>query len=176
MKRRERSTGLFRGSVIIAALALYLVAGSTELFAGPMMPYGRQPGVYHHSMGHAGKGVCPQPRFTEQAPEDIYRQKNPLEPTQKNIDAGAALFRRDVQPTACKICHGEAGNGLGMMAQGLNPPPRNFTCAETMKEIPDGQMFWIINNGSPGTGMPAYRDLAETEIWQIVHYLRKLAK
>ena len=48
--------------------------------------------------------------------------------------------------------------------------------AKTMKNISDGQLFWIIRNGSPGTGMPAFKDLSDKEIWLIVHYLRKLSK
>jgi hypothetical protein len=65
---------------------------------------------------------------------------------------------------------------MGMMAPGLNPPPRNFTCTETMKNIPDGQMFWVIKNGSSGTGMVAYKSLKDEHIWQIILYLRTLAK
>ncbi len=63
-----------------------------------------------------------------------------------------------------------------MMAQGLSPMPRNFTCSETMKEISDGQMFWIIRNGSPGTGMPAYKFLSEDEIWKLILYIRHFDK
>ena len=90
--------------------------------------------------------------------------------------AGESLFQIEAQPTACKICHGVMGNGLGIMAQGLNPPPRNFACRETMKTISDGQLFWIIRNGSPGTGMPAFKNLKDREIWLIVLYLRKLSE
>ena len=45
-----------------------------------------------------------------------------------------------------------------------------------MKDLPDGQLFWIIRNGSPGTGMPAFKNLKDREIWLIVHYLRKLSE
>jgi hypothetical protein len=65
---------------------------------------------------------------------------------------------------------------MGMMAPGLNPAPRNFTCAETMKEISDGQMFWVIKNGSQGTGMLAYSELTEKQVWLLVLHLRRLGK
>jgi len=45
-----------------------------------------------------------------------------------------------------------------------------------MKTISDGQLFWIIRNGSPGTGMPAFKNLKDREIWLIVLYLRKLSE
>ena len=45
-----------------------------------------------------------------------------------------------------------------------------------MKEIPDGQLFWVIKNGSHGTGMPAYPELTEKQIWQLVLHLRGLSQ
>ncbi|NIP99685.1 MAG: c-type cytochrome, partial [Nitrospinaceae bacterium] len=109
------------------------------------------------------------------APEALYHKENPLKPTQENLLAGKSLYQTDAHPTACKICHGVFGNGLGMMAVGQNPAPRNFLCSKTMKDIPDGQMFWIIKKGSPGTKMPAYKNLSDRQVWQIVLYLRQLA-
>jgi mono/diheme cytochrome c family protein len=164
----------FSKYTMASLLFLFISTAATQSLAGPMMMrHGKGPGMHHHSMGFGGKGTCPQPRWTAPAPEDIDRSKNPLEPTQKNLDAGESLFRVEAQPTACKICHGVVGNGLGMMAQGLNPPPRNFACAETMNDISDGQLFWIIKNGSQGTGMPAYQELKDRQIWQLIHYLRR---
>jgi len=129
----------------------------------------------HHGMGHMGRGSCPQVRFTVPAPDEFLRLKNPLKSDSKNLFTGEALFHTDAQPTACKICHGLTGNGMGMMAPGLNPPPRNFSCSETMKGISDGQMFWVVKNGSPGTGMTAYKSLTDEQVWQIILYLRTLA-
>ena len=168
---------IFR-SLNITVLSFFLVTAiAGDLLAGPMMMrHGKGPGVHPHSMGFGGKGICPQPRVTVQAPDDIYYLKNPLKSTQQNLDAGESLFRVDAQPTACKVCHGLTGNGFGMMAPGLNPPPRNFSCVETMKEVPDGQMFWVIKNGSQGTGMPAYPELSESKVWQLVLYLRSLSQ
>lgn len=168
---------VLRRSLIVFLPLLFTIAIIGDLYAGPMMMrHGKGPGVHPHSMGFGGKGICPQPRVTAQAPDDIYHLKNPFKPTQKNLDLGKSLFRRDVQPTACKVCHGVTGNGMGMMAPGLNPAPRNFTCAEMMQEIPDGQMFWVIKNGSHGTGMPAYPELTEKQVWLLVLHLRQLPK
>ena len=91
------------------------------------------------------------------------------------IESGRLLFQLDAQPT-CTMCHGRNGDGTGMMGGSMVPPPRNFTCGETMNAIPDGQIFWIIKNGSPGTGMPAFSGLKDEQVWQLVHYLRSLVK
>jgi len=58
----------------------------------------------------------------------------------------------------------------------LVPPPRNFTCGSMMKDISDGQLFWIIKNGSPGTGMMPFVGLPDEQVWQMIHYVRSLAK
>ncbi|PIQ95732.1 MAG: cytochrome C [Nitrospinae bacterium CG11_big_fil_rev_8_21_14_0_20_56_8] len=141
---------------------------------GPRMRHRMHPRM-HHGTGFEGTGVCPQERFTPSAPQGILQTPNPLEPTPDNIEKGRAFFQTDAQPTACKVCHGPGGNGMGMMAPGLNPPPRNFTCVETMKAVSDGQMFWIIKNGGEGTGMPAYKFHKDEEIWQIIQYIRSLS-
>ncbi len=142
-------------------------------------PHGGHHGRHsmHHGMGRRSQGICPQTRTTAHAPSEIGSLKNPLELTRENLDRGESLFQRTAEPTACKICHGPEGNGFGMMAQGLSPMPRNFTCKETMNEIADGQMFWIIKNGSPGTGMPAFKlFLSDEEIWQLILYIRQFSK
>ena len=166
-----------RKSIVGVILGLLLFGVVAEVWAGPPLGHGRRYNLRHHKghhgQGFAGDGICPQGRFTVQAPEDIHNQANPLKPSREVLYSGESLFQLEVQPMACKICHGVNGNGLGIMAQGLNPAPRNFTCEETMKEISDGQLFWIIRNGSQGTGMPAFKDLEDREIWQIVHYLRQ---
>ena len=160
-------------------LLFFLLVCVGEAYSGPSVRHGlrqhRQHDM-HHGMGHMGKGSCPQSRFTALAPDGFLKLKNPLIPSSENLVAGESFFHTDAQPTACKVCHGLIGNGMGMTAPGLNPPPRNFACTETMKKISDGQMFWIIKNGSPGTGMPAYKSLKDQYIWQVILYLRTLAK
>jgi len=73
----------------------------------------------------------------------------------------------------CKFCHVEKGDGKGVAGTGINPPPRNFTCADTMQQIPDGQLFGIIKGGSPGTAMPAFKNLKDEQVWKLIHYIRK---
>lgn len=119
---------------------------------------------------------CPQPRFTQKAPDEIYNLKNPLEPTTENLKKGKLLFQTKAKPMPCKLCHGMIGDGRGPMARGFNPPPRNFACSETINGVSDGQLFWITKNGSPGTGMPAYKSIKDEQIWQILLYVRQLAQ
>lgn len=121
-------------------------------------------------------GECPQPRFTGKAPAEYYERVSPLSPTPQNLKAGEQLFLGSTDSESCAICHGRKGDGKGALAKQYDPPPRNFACAKTVAGVPDGQLFWIIRFGSPGTSMPSHAKLSEEQIWQLVLHLRKLAK
>ena len=126
--------------------------------------------------GEGPSGVCPQPRKTARAPGKFRKMKNPLPSTPADIEAGETLYQQTALPLACVNCHGAKGDGQGPMGAALNPPPRNFTCGETMNDLSDGQLFWIIKKGSPGTGMMAFSGMPDNQIWQLISYIRSLAK
>jgi len=130
-------------------------------------------GIAKHEKGHeATQGICPQPRQTATAPEEFLKKKNPLEATPQNILAGQTLFQVDAKPSSCSICHGISGDGLGIMFHRVKTKPRNFTCVLTMDDLPDGQLFWVIKKGSPGTAMPSFNYLEDDQVWQLILYLR----
>jgi mono/diheme cytochrome c family protein len=144
------------------------------LWVGLVLP---GPVVASHEKGHDGtSGICPQPRKTVTAPGEYLKLKNPLEATPQNILAGETLFQIDAKPSACRVCHGISGDGLGILFSRVKPKPRNFTCVYTMEELPDGQLFWIIQNGSPGTAMPSFSYLEDNQVWQLILYLRSFSK
>ena len=88
------------------------------------------------------------------------------------ISAGKRLYEAK---GGCPLCHGISGKGDGPAAH-MNPtnPPHDFTNCAFQKEREDGELFWIIKYGSPGTGMqpliPAL--LSEEEGWKVVAYIR----
>ena len=118
---------------------------------------------------------CPQQRSTLKAPDELYNATNPEQATPERIAAGRRLYEKAANPS-CETCHGLKGDGNGVIATQFLPRPRNFACAEVLDEIPDGQLFWIVRNGSPETSMPAYKKLTDSQIWQIILYLRTFAK
>jgi hypothetical protein len=118
------------------------------------------------------QGLCPQIRKTISAPEPYASMSNPLPPSNHNISGGKMLFQEDAKPMPCENCHGFKITGMGIMFQMMKPYPRDFTCYNTMKDLSDGQLFWVIKNGSHGTRMPAYKNLFDDQIWQLVHYIR----
>lgn len=115
-------------------------------------------------------GVCPQDRKTAAAPGAVAGTDDTAG---ADAAAGKALYEKDAKPMACKNCHGDAGDGAGKLGAALKPPPRNFACAETMKNVSAGQMFHVIKNGSTGTGMVAHgKTLNDKQIWDVVKYIR----
>ena len=66
------------------------------------------------------------------------------------------------------------GDGAGPAGKVLNPGPRNFTNCKFHKKRKDGELFWIIKNGSPGTGMVSMvpATITEEEAWKVLAYER----
>ena len=122
-------------------------------------------------------GDCPQYRSTPIAPKEFLERKNPLPRNDRNLKFGQFIYQLQGQPIACKACHGEKGDGQAESGyDDFSPSPRNFTCAETMKPLPDGQLFWIIRNGSPHSRMYAFPSLTDKQIWQLIHYIRQFSR
>ena len=124
---------------------------------------------------HPPAGECAQPRFTGKAPDDFYSRSNPLMATPEQIAAGRRLYEKEASPPG-QVRHGVKGDGKGPLATQFDPRPRNFACAQTVNGIPDGQLFWIIRNGSADSSMPAFKGPSDRQIRRIVLYLRTLAK
>jgi mono/diheme cytochrome c family protein len=119
---------------------------------------------------------CPQPRFTGKAPEPYYSQKNPV-PADRDLGEAGKLFRGEIKGRfGCAPCHGLTGGGDGKLSTQFDPRPRNFACAETIKDVPDGQLFWIIRFGSPGASMPPHKNFTDEQIWELVSHVRTLSK
>ena len=145
--------------IIIFLFVAFLVFGSSPVFADK-----------------PDKAQCPQKRTTPAAPTKYLELKNPLEITAKRLKKGEVLYITKAKPLQCLYCHGSEGDGTGELGLQANPPARNFTCVETMKNISDGQMFWAIKNGIECTAMPAYPDVADWQIWVLIHYVRQFWK
>jgi hypothetical protein len=120
-------------------------------------------------------GECPQERKTKKAPRLFYDLKNPLLKSVEHKIKGKLLYEKTARPLQCILCHGINGNGDGDPDFKSTPKSRNFTCKKTMTKISDGQLFWIIKNGSAGTSMPEYTDLNDKSIWQLIIYIREFS-
>lgn len=89
-------------------------------------------------------------------------------------NAQATLEGKKTYTLYCVTCHGSKGKGDGIAAPGLSKPPADHTSDFVQKQT-DGALFWIITEGN--NPMPTYKStLTEMQRWQVVNYIRTLAK
>ncbi|MEO5656057.1 MAG: cytochrome c [Nitrospiria bacterium] len=82
-----------------------------------------------------------------------------------DLDRGKILYDKN-----CRGCHGKTGLGLGGATPNLGDTVR-------MGAASDAELFAVVTNGRPGTGMPAWgKVLTEQDRWNVVGYLRTLAR
>lgn len=116
-----------------------------------------------------------RPRVPADVIDEARRWANPLQATEENVEKGKAIF---LGKAFCATCHGRDGRGLGDI-QGLRGKlPRNFTDQAWQAARTDGELFWILKNGSPGTDMAPFIPLVltEEEAWQVLLFVRSLGK
>ena len=135
-------------------LALMVALGFTA--AGVMRAYG------------AGEDPTRNPGFY---PAAYVQMQNPVSLAPESVERGRALFFQH-----CARCHGEGGRGDGVEAGRFYPRPKDFTHAKDLQHKTDGQVFYSITRGIPGTAMPAHEEsLGRDERWHLVNFIRSLA-
>ena len=98
--------------------------------------------------------------------------ENPQATTLESVAAGEKIYKR-----YCQLCHGEDGTGSPSREAGF-PPSSNLVDSEWDHGSTDGDIYTVIENGvEPEMAMEPWFDrLSETDIWNVVNYLRALAK
>jgi mono/diheme cytochrome c family protein len=119
-----------------------------------------------------------RPRVPRDQVEAARQLRNPLPATPDMIAKGKELFEGKA---FCRACHGADGKGLS--GPDIEPGslkgllPRNFTDRGWQTRRTDGELMWILKNGSPGTDMGPFIPLVltEEEAWQVLLYVRSFA-
>ena len=111
-----------------------------------------------------------QPRAPESLLEELQDMDNPFSPTPENIEEGRKIF---LGRGLCVTCHGK--NGKGVKVPGHQP--RDFTDTKWQEIRTDGEMMWVLKNGSPGTSMPIRvgKVISEEEAWKVILFIRTFA-
>lgn len=99
-------------------------------------------------------------QWRAQVPAETRGLADPLPASPANLQAG-----RDAYSLYCAGCH--AGDGAGRRGR------PSLRTARVRGET-DGEIYWILENGSKGRGMPAWRSLGDRSLWQLVVYIRSL--
>ena len=119
-----------------------------------------------------------KPRVPADQIDQAKTWKNPLPPTRETLEKGKQLFQGKA---FCATCHGRDGKGLGADIEPgtlKGPLPRNFTDKDWQAARTDGELLWILKNGSKGTAMAPFIPLilTEEEAWQILLYVRSFGQ
>ncbi len=101
------------------------------------------------------------------------------------LERGERLFTE-----RCAGCHGEDGRGNGpasrfigddLAGRGKLAPPRDIAWGifkfqrRDSGELPtDGDLFATIRRGLPGAAMPAWTELTDQQVWDLVDYIKHL--
>src|ERR1700687_4297494 len=78
----------------------------------------------------------------------------------------------------CAQCHGNDGSGNTEMGKNLYPRAPDMRLPAT-QNLGDGELYYIIRNGVPLTGMPAWGEPhtdQDDESWQLVLFIRHLSR
>ena len=95
-----------------------------------------------------------------------------------NVTTGKALY----VTAECLSCHGATGKGDGPKAARMKDKPTDWTTADGggLKGLNDDKLFEVIANGGRAIGrsraMPAAPDLSDAQVWDLVAYVKLLAK
>jgi len=99
---------------------------------------------------------------------------NPVAPSAETLEHG-----RDHWADHCAGCHANNGSGDTEMGRNLYPRAPDMRSAET-QSLTDGELYYMIRNGVPMTGMPAWGDPrlgnSDSETWMLVSFIRHLPK
>ena len=101
-------------------------------------------------------------------PADAAKMVNPVKPTAESLAHAKKMYGYD-----CAMCHGANGNGKGDIE--MKPPLRDYTDPAALKDMTDGELFYIIKNGKGQ--MPPEGDRAKPDdLWNMVLLVRSFAK
>lgn len=98
--------------------------------------------------------------WLKRVPAAARTRQNPFANDPEAAGAGRKLFIEH-----CASCHGQNAEGTGR-----KPSLRS----RRVHEATDGELEWLLTNGSLFRGMPSWSALPEEQRWQIVTYLRSL--
>jgi mono/diheme cytochrome c family protein len=126
----------------------------------------------------SGAGAGQQQDFSKntwELPADADKTKNPTTANEESIAKGKELYLAREKGN-CVFCHGEAGSGNEANLARLRRKPADLTNKERMTAMTDGEIFWKVSKGIQGIMPAGDRRMSEEERWNVVNYVRTLAK
>ena len=132
---------------------------TTLLFLGLIILSGQEVLAFHPDIY--------QPRVPEESLDRVQEIESSYPDSPERIEAGKKIY---FGKGLCVTCHSKNGKGVRLPGHS----PRNFTDEKWQESRTDGELMWILKNGSPGTGMPIRvgKVITEEEGWNVIQYIR----
>ena len=139
----------------MSKLAKIIWSASTVFFVS----YGQNAFAIHESIYET--------RVPKEILEEVQEIENPYPATEEQIEAGRKIY---FGKGLCVTCHSKDGRGVRIPGHS----PRDFTDPKWQETRTDGELMWVLRNGSPGTGMPVRvgKVITENEGWSVIHFIR----
>jgi len=99
--------------------------------------------------------------WLNKVPPKDREKTNPYASQPDAVAAGQRVFHDH-----CAHCHGEE-------AEGTKKRP-SLRTERVQQEATEGDLHWLLVNGSMGSGMPSWSKLGDPQIWQVITYVRSL--
>jgi len=156
-----KTTG--RVALALVALGLVLALGSYLFLRGHGFSSRAEPGELETFLARAVRRLA--------TPMSVRDLKSP-------VPASAGALRLGLEHFAdhCAMCHANDGSGNTEMGRGLYPKAPDMRL-EATQSLTDGDLYYIIENGVPLTGMPAWGTATpdgEAASWHLVQFIRRL--
>jgi mono/diheme cytochrome c family protein len=113
--------------------------------------------------------ATPSPSAPLVIPDSEKERKNPVPNVPEAVESGKGLYS-----SQCAMCHGAKADGRGDLARDLKLQIPDLTDPQRQKKRTDGDWFYIIGQGH--RNMPAEKRLVDQQKWEIILYLRSVAK
>lgn len=94
-------------------------------------------------------------------------------PEEIKMDEAFLARGKERYQITCTPCHGDSGNGAGVVSKYWAIPPTANLIDPRVKAMPEGQIFWTITHGKGLMG-PYNGVLSVSDRWAITAYLRGL--
>lgn len=113
----------------------------------------------------------PSPAPVTPIPAEAARMTNPFKPTPESQARAKKIYGYD-----CSLCHGESGDGKGEAAADMKLKMRNYTYPESLKDLTDGELFYIIRHGKGGMPAEDPGRAKDEDVWNMVVLVRSFAR
>ncbi len=113
------------------------------------------------SLGLMALGSTSNGAWLAKVPAHEHDKTNPYQGQADAVAAGRRVFEEH-----CAKCHGDD-------AEGTKKRP-SLKTPRVQQQATEGDLHWLLVNGSMGHGMPSWSKLGDPQIWQVISYVRSL--